>query len=163
VGAWASNVDFPDSDISGIEYDLYAGIANMIGEDFGYDVGYYTYNYTDEDADKAHEIKLGVSYGPVSVNHYIGDIDDAPGNNEYTYDELNLDFNLGEAATLSLHYGVTDPDAAGSDNVTDYSVGVGTDLSGFNLSLGVADTDVDSPDEDPIIYVMLKREFASGE
>lgn len=152
AGLWGSNVT------DGLEYDLYAGLAGSVG-DFGYDVGYLTYNYTDKKFFDGmyKEIKVAGSYGPVTVAYFIGD--ETAADTSYTYLDLGASFSIPMEATLGIHYGIFDPDVAGSDNVNDYSVSVGKDfeqLAGANVS--VAYTKEDSGDQSEL-FLTVKKGF----
>ena len=159
LGAWASNFDYGEDADSGIEYDLYAGFANEVGE-FGYDVAYLTYNYTDSDLDTAKEIKLGVSYNVASLNYYIGD-SGASDMNTYNYIEVGADFELPAESTLVLHYGMASgdyveaSDPEGDKQQTDYSVGISKDFAGFNVGLSYAD----HSDDDGLFFATVSKEF----
>ena len=48
VGTWVADVT------TGMEYDLYAGYAGELSG-FSYDVGYYTYNYTNDAFDDTYK------------------------------------------------------------------------------------------------------------
>jgi uncharacterized protein (TIGR02001 family) len=152
AGVWGSNVD------KGLEYDLYAGYAGSVG-DFGYDLAYLTYNYTDSDFYDGmfKEFKVAGSYGPVIVAYYIGQ--ETAFDTDYTYLDLGASFDLPMEATLGLHYGIFDPDVAGQDNVNDYSVSVGKDfeqLAGANVSLTFTKEDAGDESE---VFLTVKKSF----
>ncbi len=139
AGAWASNVD--DGVESGIEYDLYAGFANEVGE-FGYDIAYLTYNFTNDDySDALTEYKLGLSYGAASLAWFTDD------DSTYDYFDAGLEFELPEKFAIGLHYGVVDYDAveAGDDTtVWDYSIGVSKSFGAVRLGISYIDHEQDN-------------------
>ncbi|MGE0081962.1 MAG: TorF family putative porin [Thiohalomonadaceae bacterium] len=139
AGVWASNVD--DGQESGIEYDVYVGFANEVG-DFGYDVAYLTYNYTNEDfAEDSAEYKLGASYGPLSAAYYLDS------DSDYSYVEAGAAFALPAGFGLDLHYGLLDPDEG--ETAWDYAVGISKSLGGVGLSVSY----VEHEEEDDSIVV----------
>jgi len=71
AGTWLADVD------DGIEYDLYGGFAGEAAG-FSYDIGYYTYNYTDNWDETYKEVLLSVGYGPISVSYADGTYDSTP-------------------------------------------------------------------------------------
>lgn len=140
IGTWLSTID--NSVDTGIEYDYYLGYAGEAG-DFGYDLGYVVYSNNDDAkfGTDFRELYLKGSYKMFSVGYYDGDQKDVSGS-EYTYLEVGADIEgLPMESTLSLHYGVTDPDASGVDNINDYSIGLSKDFSGFGVSLNYTSED----------------------
>ena len=138
IGTWASNVD------EGVEIDLYAGYAGEIGE-FGYDLGYLTYNYTDDAfSENFGEFYISGSFKMFSVLYAIGDYDGT----DYTYLDVSAEFDLKDIATLGLHYGMTDIDAAEAD-YDDYSVTLSKSFEEFDVSLGYFKED--AGDEDAVV------------
>lgn len=155
AGIWGSNVDFNDGDEANIEIDLYAGYANEIAG-INYDVGaiYYAYPGADSALDyDFYEVSLALGYdfdvasASASVNYspeFFGDSGDA------LYYSLNTDIPLPADFTLSGHVGyqsIDDNDAFGTPDYTDWSIGIGYNLAGFDLSLQYIDTDLDEPNE----------------
>ena len=141
VGTWLSTID--NSVDTGVEYDYYLGYAREAG-DFGYDLGYIVYSNTDDTkfGNDFRELYLTASYSMFSAGIYKGDQKDAT-NSEYKYMEVGADITdvIPMETTLSLHYGVTDPDASGADNVHDYSVALSKDFSGFGVSVNYTSED----------------------
>lgn len=145
VGGWASNVD------KGAEIDLYAGYAGEV-QDFGYDVGYLRYNYTDDAfSENFGEFYIGGSYKIFSISYAIGDYDGT----DYTYLDLGLEYEFENIATLGLHYGMTDVDAAGAD-YDDYSVTVSRAFEGIDVALSYSSEDANDEDE---VFLTVSKTF----
>jgi len=155
AGVWGSNVNFNDGDEANLEVDVYGGYS---GEFNGitYDIGlvYYAYPGADDSLDYDFvEAAVTVGYDfdafstSVSINYspeYFGDSGDA------IYYALGFDVPLPSDLTLSAHVGhqVIDDNAAfGVPDYTDWSVGLGYNLAGFDLSLQYVDTDLEEPSE----------------
>lgn len=145
AGAWASNVD------KGAEIDLYAGYAGEAG-DFGYDLGYISYNYTDDAFSENYgEFYLGGSYKILSAKYSIGDYDGT----DYTYLDLGLEYEFENVATLALHYGMTDSDAAGAD-YDDYGISVSRAFQGIDVTLSYTSEDANDEDE---VFLSASKSF----
>ena len=155
AGVWGSNVNFNDGDEASLEVDLYAGYAGEI-EGFTYDIGaiYYAYPGADSALDYDFwEGALSVGYDfdvaalTASVNYspeYFGESGDAQ------YYALGVDVPLPHDFSLSAHVGYQDideEDVFGVPDYTDWSIGLGYNFEGFDLSLQYIDTDLDEPGE----------------
>jgi uncharacterized protein (TIGR02001 family) len=147
VGVWGSNVD------EGIEYDLYGSFSKDVGNDLGFSLGINTYNYTDDEfSENFSEYYIGGSFKMVSLTYYMGDYDGT----DYTYIDLSAEFDL-KGVGLGLHYGSTDVDVpGGAGDYDDYSISVGKDFSGFNISVAYASEDAN--DEDAF-FVTVAKDF----
>ena len=152
AGTWASTVDNGVGD--GLEIDLYAGFAGEM-DGFGYDIGFIDYEYTDDKFfDGAfREVMMSGSYGPASLAYYMGD-DTSAGDNDYTYLEVGVDFELPSEVGMSVHFGSWEPDTGAS--VTDYSLGASKSFEGFDL--GAAFTSEDGTDEDEF-FISVSKSF----
>ena len=153
AGVWGSNVDFNDGDEANVETDLYAGYSGS-ANGVNYDVGVIYYAYPGADSSLNYDfwegsLALGYDFGmfstSASVNYspeYFGD----SGHAEYY--SFNVDVPLPQEFTLSGHVGhqnIEDNAAFGVPDYTDWSVGLGYNLSGFDLSLQYVDTNLDEP------------------
>ncbi len=147
VGAWASNVDFfssnaPDStpdddDDAGIELDLYVGYSGETEFGFGWDLGVIQYRYPGARKsllDTSEEFYAGASYRFFNVMVYR-DFD-----NDSSYVEAGLEFELPQAFTLNLRGGHFDFDDA--QDYTDYGIALSRSLAGFDVSVQYTDTDL---------------------
>jgi len=132
VGAWASNVDFGDSDI---ELDLLAGYRGSIGEDASFDIGVVQYLYLDTYKDlKFTEAYAGFGYKAVSAKvWYAWDFSNS--GKSASYIEANAAIPMPNDFSFNLHAGYSDGDFWGSDSYTDYSVGISKTVGNFALNL----------------------------
>ncbi|MGD8576883.1 MAG: TorF family putative porin [Thiohalophilus sp.] len=85
VGTWLADVDY------GIEYDLYAGYAGEISG-FSYDIGYVTYNYSDDWDDTYAEVALSVGYGPISASYADGTWDGFGAEQDYSFTSVTAEY-----------------------------------------------------------------------
>lgn len=155
AGVWGSNVDFNDGDEANVEVDVYAGHSGEIGG-MSYDVGVIYYAYPGADSALNYDfwegaISLGYDFdafaASVSFNHspeYFGDSGDAQ------YYALDVEVPLPAELTLSGHLGYQSIDdevafGIGDDTYTDWSVGLGYSVGGFDLTLDYLDTSLDEP------------------
>ncbi len=153
AGSWASGVS------KGAEVDFYVGFGGEAGA-FGYDIGAITYEYTDEDFFNGafREIYVGGSYGPASLKYYDGY--DTAANADYGYIEFGAELPLGETESVTLHYGVFDPD--GGESVNDIGLTLATSrFAGFDLSATI--TNEDAGDETEVFLTIGKSWSASAE
>lgn len=150
AGIWGSNVDFNDGDEANVEIDYYLGYANEY-QGLSYDLGVLYYTYPGADSDLDYDFvefsgALGYDFDVValsgSVNYspeFFGDTGDA------FYYAAAADVPLPYDLSLSAHVGHQDIDD-GID-YTDWSLGLGYNLAGFDLSLAYYDTNLDEPSE----------------
>lgn len=155
AGVWGSNVDFNDGDEASVEVDVYGGFSNAIGG-LSYDVGVIYYAYPGADPQREYDFvegSLAVGYdfelfsASASFNYspdYFNESGDAQ------YYAAGVDVPLPMDVTLSGHVGFQEIDnnaAFGTPDYTDWSVGLGYNYEGFDLSLQYIDTDLDEPGE----------------
>ncbi|MBX2834471.1 MAG: TorF family putative porin [Micavibrio sp.] len=155
AGIWGSNVDFNDGSEANLETDIYAGYSGSVNN-FSYDLGviYYAYpganrslNYDFVEFSAAAGYDFDVFSTSVAFNYspeYFGDSGNA------LYSAFAVDVPLPSDFTLSAHVGhqsIQDNTAFGVPDYTDWSVGLGYNLGGFDLSLAYIDTDLDEPGE----------------
>lgn len=148
LGAWASNIDFGDVDVD-YEVDLYTGFAGGAEDGLGWDVGLVYYTYPGESDLDYVEIYGGVAHswfdGKLSYSNDFGG-DSTAGDTAAIYAEGNATFLLPRNFSLLLHAGLSTGDYwddINGDDVIDYSVGVGYDISSFSLALKWVDTESD--------------------
>lgn len=146
VGAWGSNVDF-GLDEPDYEVDVYAGFTG--GEDLVWDAGIVYYAYPQEGDFDYIEI-----YGSLAKDWFKGKLwysndfggDSTPGDTAAWYAEANATFPLPADFSILLHAGYSTGDYWDdiyTDDLIDYSVGVGYSVGNFNLALKYVDTDSD--------------------
>ena len=96
VGTWVADVAV------GAEYDLYAGYAGEVGG-FSYDLGYITYNYTNDAFDDTYaEGALSIGYGPISASYAKGTYDNYGDELDYTFASITAEYK-GMYATYGEH------------------------------------------------------------
>ena len=133
AGAWASTVDGTAGNTGGgFEIDGYVGWAHS-WDDFGIDVGYIIYEYTDSAfAGGAQEFYVGFDWGPASITYYDGS-DDTTGASDYNYIDVGLEIEMVDDVLLKFHYGRFSPDSGSSyndikveatKNILDFDVGI---------------------------------------
>lgn len=155
AGVWGSNVDFNDGDEASMELDVFGGYAGSY-ENFNYDLGvlYYAYPGADSSLDYDYmelSASVGYDFKVVSVaaafNYSPENFADS-GDAEYY--ALSFEAPLPYDISFNGHIGhqdIDDEDAFGVEDYNDWSLGVGYNLKGFDLSVQYVDTDLDEPDE----------------
>jgi uncharacterized protein (TIGR02001 family) len=154
VGAWASNVDFgvPDPDI---EVDVYTGFTKTFDNKFGFDVGavYYTY-HSEPDPDSINylEIYAGISFDWFKAKLFYSPEFGGDAANSISDDVSAIYLSADAAVPLPANFSVLAHaglstgdyfDNVLTDDVVDYSIGVGYTAGNFNLALKYVDTDSD--------------------
>lgn len=156
VGAWASNVswikDYVGATDGTTEVDLYGGYKGEIAKDLSFDIGFITYQYPNNTADKVlvnantNEVYAALTYGIVtakysqSTTNFIAN----PNSQGSRYFELAATFDLGNGFSLTPHVGrQTIPNQAGNaGDYTDFSLALGKDFgNGLTGSLTAYSTD----------------------
>ena len=150
AGVWGSNVDFNDGDEANVEIDLYAGYAGGFSG-FTYDVGilYYAYPGADNDLNYDYvegKFTLGYDFGVLALSgsifyspEFFADSDDA------VYYSGDVEVPLPYDFTLTGHIGrqtIDDNAAFALPDYTDWGIGIGYTLAGFDLSATYIDTDL---------------------
>ena len=126
VGTWVADVTV------GMEYDLYGGYAGEVSG-FSYDIGYYTYNYTNDAFDDTYkEGLLTVGYGPVSVSYAKGKYDNYGTEQDYTFASIT-----GEYEGFYGTYGSWGDDFDGSY----VEVGYGTSIADWDAGVALISAD----------------------
>ena len=155
VGAWSSNInwikDYVGATDGTQEVDLYGGYKGEIAKDFTFDVGFITYQYPNNTADRVlvnantNEVYLALTYGIVtgkysqSTSNFIAN----PNSNGSSYLELAAAFDLGNGFSLTPHVGrQTIPNQAGNaGDYTDFALTLGKDFgNGLSASLAAITT-----------------------
>ena len=144
---WVSNTDFDGSGSSGAEVDLIGGFSGTSG-DFGYDVGFISYQYPKLE-DSLEEVYLGISYKVAGLTYYY-DWD-----NEASYIDGSLGFEINESVSSSLHIGSADFDGGG--DYIDYGASVSKSFKDMSFTLGISQTDINN--DDVSVYVSWGTEF----
>lgn len=160
AGAWASTVDGTDGNTgSGLEVDAYGGWAHN-WDDFGLDIGYIIYEYTDSAfAAGAQEFYVGFDWGPASLTYYDGS-DDTAGSSDYNYVDVGLDIEMVEDVLLSFHYGRMSPDNGSSFN--DFKVEASKQILELDVSISATYEDGTSnatTSKDTELLLTVKKTF----
>ena len=143
VGNWNSSVSSQMyTNGSGVESDLYAGFKKDIYKGLTLDVGSYNYFYpratnnTSTNFD-TNELFAGLGYGPVTVKYsqslsnYFG----TANSKNSQYYQADIVQPLGKSKiSLLAHVGRTEVNNSSSLNYTDYNVGLGYNLQGWDLA-----------------------------
>ncbi len=161
VGAWASNVYFPNTNTAA-EVDIIAGVrAKAMSEKLTFDLGYIRYNYPGSDPALQfgfNEIGLVVGYdfGPVAISgaiRYSPNFYANSGNAWYKWAQAvvplpfikindNVSFKLfgtigNQSVERYVNYGIP------SDNYWDWQLGATATVWGVDLTVAYTDTNID--------------------
>jgi uncharacterized protein (TIGR02001 family) len=155
VGAWTSNInwikDYVGATDGTIELDLYGGFKGEIAKDLSFDVGFITYQYPNNTADKVlvnantNEVYAALTFSVVtakysqSTTNFIAN----PNSVGSRYLEVAATFDLGGGFSLTPHAGrqtiPNQTDNAG--DYTDFSLTLGKDFgNGLSASLAAYNT-----------------------
>lgn len=160
AGAWASNVDCtaanpcfnnPGVTADGFEINVYAGFSLEFENDFGFEVGVISYEYSDSALDANREAFIGVSFRGAGLTYYAGNdtSTNAPG---YEYLDFKLAIPLQEETDLNLHYGRYEADNSTTE-INDFSIGVSKKVLGADVSLTI--TSEDATDEEELFFNIM--------
>jgi uncharacterized protein (TIGR02001 family) len=180
VGSWASNVDYGDADDTVLELDFYGGKYFQISQALGLDAGlaYYTY-HGDSDNDDGYVsmdsaygeayAKLGVAseFGQSEFNvWYAWDYAGSEAGHVVTMVAHSYDVAEGHTLRLSLDQSTSLDDEKfswgpdGDASYTHYRLGYSTSVEGFDLSLAVENTSIDSDSSDARVVAGVSHTYA---
>lgn len=155
AGVWGSNVDFNDGDQATLEADLYAGFTGETGG-LTWDVGGIYYAYPGADTAREYDFfeiaaSVGHDFGFASASaavNYSPDFYNESGDAWYTalYADVPLPYDFKLSGSLG-HQTIDNNTAFGFKDYTDWSLGLGYNLEGFDLALKYVDTSLDEPGE----------------
>lgn len=158
AGAWASSVEGNSENNNtgdGFEVDIYGGWAHS-WDDFGIDLGYIIYEYTDSDFNAgSKEFYVGFDWGPANITYYVGS-DESANPNDYNYVDVGLDIEMVEDVLLSFHYGRTSPDRGSSYN--DYKVEATKTILELDVSLAATYEDEGTKNSTEL-FLTVKKTF----
>ena len=156
VGAFASNVswikDYIGATDGTTEVDLYGGYKGEIAKDLSFDVGFITYQYPNNTADRVlanantNEVYAALTFSIVtakysqSTSNFMAN----PNSQGSRYFELAAAFDLGNGFSVTPHVGrQTIPNQANNaGDYTDYALTLAKDFgNGFAASMAVIGTD----------------------
>lgn len=182
IGAWASTITWVDDFLGKgeLEVDVYGGYKGSLGDDFGYDVGYLTYNYPGHGSaisgilanPNTQELYAGLNYKWLSAKyshatspHFMGWYG-GPGLNQNTrgsgYLELNANYDLGDGWTLIGHAGHQRVKNFGTASYTDWKLGASKDVGFGSLSLVYSDTNANGGCTPAEAYCWANHGFVKG-
>lgn len=171
VGAWASNVDFGDADDTVAEIDLYAGKYFQISQIFSLDAGvdYYSFHGDSDSSDLSYGdvyAKLGLAseFGHTEFNlwyawDYFGS-DEA-----HNIMMLAHSYEVAEGHTVRVSIDQSmymDSDVKnwdGESSYVHYRLGYETNIEGFDLSVAVEDTTMDTDNSDLRLVAGISKSF----
>jgi uncharacterized protein (TIGR02001 family) len=149
IGAWASNVDFHANGVqTDLEVDIYTGFTKTLESGFAWDAGIVQYAYDESDA---NYVEL---YGSIAKDWFKTKLwyspdfggDTTSGDTAAWYLEANGTFPLPQNFSILAHVGYSTGDYwddVYTDDLIDYSIGVGYTAGKFNLAVKYVDTDSD--------------------
>lgn len=153
VGTWAST----ESSAGNMEVDLYGSYAGSVG-DFGYSIGYASYQYPEAREDDGTKIDLGdsdiseyivgLSYGDFSFTAFI----DTEGSDADNYKYYSLDYAMGK---WGLHYGISTQDTSEAEyNDVNISYAVTDNLTWtISKASGDATDPADGIEDSPLVVL----------
>jgi uncharacterized protein (TIGR02001 family) len=156
AGNWNSNIDSAYYAGSNLEMDFYGGFKGAAG-DFSYDVGVLYYYYPGSENPKIDntELYLGGGWGPFSMkySYAVSDFFALPDSDGSWYLDTKIAYPVSKELTLigrvgyqSLNGGARFTEIGGGDlkdSITDWTLGVTYDLSGWMLGASYVGTDRD--------------------
>lgn len=155
AGVWGSTVDFNDGSEATVETDFYAGLAGEIGN-ISWDVGgiYYYYPGADSSLDYDFaELALALGYD-FEIFSLSGALNYSPnyfaGSGQALYSAAYASVPLPYNLSIDAHAGyqqIDDDEAFGANDYMDYSVGLGYELAGFDLSLSYVGTSLEETED----------------
>lgn len=163
AGAWASNVDFGDD--TNIEADVYLGYYTAINDAVNLDAGiaHYTYRGDDYSSDGNYsELYTKWNFGATDLNFWYAWDYFGTGAGHYIV-MLNHTFTIND--DLSILVGVdkstsVDGDKfeweSGDDSYVHWQVTSNFSVSGFDLSLGVQGTDLDTYGDTTVLFTVAR-------
>lgn len=150
AGIWGSNVDFNDEDEAHVEIDYYLGYSGEVSG-FNYDVGALYYSYPGADSDLDYDFweiagAIGYDFDVAALSGSINYSPDFFGSTgDAFYYAAAVDVPLPYDFSFTGHAGYQTIDDG--EDYTDWSLGFGYSVAGFDLSLAYYDTDLDEPEE----------------
>ncbi len=158
AGFWGSSIswlsDYSTDELpvsSNVEFDLYVGYRGKFNDDFGYDVGLYTYYYPGDypkgfTSANTTEVYGALSYRFVSLK-YSRTLTNAFGfadTKNSGYIDLSANYEFVPTWVINAHIGHQSIDGFGDASYNDYKLGVTKNFDkGFSVAVAYYDTDAD--------------------
>lgn len=149
-GVWASNVDFNDSDEANTEFNIYAGASYGV-DNWNFDIGGIYYVYPGASSNLNYDYfefvgSVGYDFEVVSLSASLNYSPENFGESgDAQYYMLAAEIPLPHEFSLSAHVGrqeIDDNATFGLPNYTDWGIGLGYTIEGFDLTLQYIDTDL---------------------
>ncbi|MDX1901896.1 MAG: TorF family putative porin [Gammaproteobacteria bacterium] len=157
LNMWGSNVNFPDAEdgTATVEIDTVGGIANKIGEHFGYDISIARYNYPKASGVNYNELLTKWSYYFLTAElDYSNNVFNTDKSGTY----YNIGFNYGIPPKYIFNFNDVNvkgsighfslPRSADLRSYNDYSLQINKTIGIYNLALqwtGTNGRSVDDP------------------
>lgn len=155
IGTWGSSLNFGEdaNPRAQVELDVYGGFGFSIADFFDVDLGaiYYGYPGSEDRGYDFLEFGLGASRsfsmldGGVSAS-YSPDYFGGSGSAWYYGLDLGIPISLLTLSGSVGHQTIEDNDVFGTPDYTNWSLGIGVGLAGFDISGQYVDTDLDDGD-----------------
>ena len=141
IGNWNSSVSSQlYTNGAGVESDVYAGFRKQVFGNFVVDVGSYNYFYPRAGTNGSfdtNEVFAGIGYKElvsVKYSHALSDYFGTANSKNSFYVQADAAIPLARNLQLVAHIGHTNVANSSSLDYTDYNVGLGYDLKGWNLA-----------------------------
>ena len=141
IGNWNSSVSSQlYTNGAGVESDVYAGFRKQVFGNFTLDVGSYNYFYPRAGTNGSfdtNEVFAGIGYKElvsVKYSHALSDYFGTANSKNSFYVQADAAIPLVRNLQLVAHIGHTNVANSSSFDYTDYNVGLGYDLKGWNLA-----------------------------
>ena len=141
IGNWNSSVSSQlYTNGAGVESDVYAGFRKQVFGNFVVDVGSYNYFYPRAGTNGSfdtNEIFAGIGYKElitVKYSYALSDYFGTANSKNSFYVQADAAIPLARNLQLVAHIGHTNVANSSSLDYTDYNVGLGYDLKGWNLA-----------------------------
>jgi uncharacterized protein (TIGR02001 family) len=160
AGFWGSNInwlsDYSTAEApvsSSLEIDLYVGYRGKFNDDWGYDVGLYTYYYPGDyppgfTSPNTTEIYGALSYKFLSLkySHTLTNAFGFTDTKNSGYLDLSANYEFVPTWVLNAHVGHQRIDGFGVASYTDWKLGITKNLDkGFSVAIAYYDTNADEP------------------
>jgi uncharacterized protein (TIGR02001 family) len=158
AGIWGSNInwlsDYSTDEAhvsSSLEIDLYVGYRGKLNDDFGYDVGLYTYYYPGDfppgfTSANTTEVYGALSYKFISLkySHTLTNAFGFADTKNSGYIDLSANYEFIPTWLVNAHIGHQRIDGFGDASYTDWKLGITKNFDkGFSVAVAYYDTNAD--------------------
>lgn len=150
--SWISDASTSEAPISSnVEFDFYVGYRGKFNDDFGYDVGLYTYYYPGDypagfTSANTTEVYGALSYKFLSLkySHTLTNAFGFSDTQNSGYLDLSANYEFVPTWVLNAHVGHQRIDGLGDASYTDYKLGITKNFDkGFSLAVAYYDTNAE--------------------